>query len=303
MGLTQLIAQFEQKEEAARLANLKREEQITAIFDEIIARYQPGGTFERAGLAQIEAEKVRGVGKGYHDIISSGLAGTEAMGGVERRWESEVGAPSRLKLEDIMMERLSSAQMGKAGFLERIQEPYPDAGPLYQAAAQLASVPRYQPTSGLAGRESLSGGWVSGAQQTLAGGGSFFGQPAHGTVTEAEQGSMQEQEGTAASGYSLAKAAEAYKRDVQAANPNADVSHITGDYYKQLLEKTPYNPERGVWKAYAAAGGAKTTSPAGKYTPTPRSAYQQPLPIAPSKSKYTTTRTPSFTGTFASGVW
>jgi len=40
-----LIEQFSTKETEARASNIKRKEAIESIFDEIIARYGPGGTY------------------------------------------------------------------------------------------------------------------------------------------------------------------------------------------------------------------------------------------------------------------
>jgi hypothetical protein len=120
-------------------SNTKRQAQIESIIDEVIARYQPGGTFGKSYLQQLEGQKVRDVGAGTQQLISSGLYGTTTTAGLPAKWEAEVGASARLKLEDIQMERLSQAQLGKASFLERIQEPYPDYSALMQASAAGAS--------------------------------------------------------------------------------------------------------------------------------------------------------------------
>ena len=56
-----LIASFAQKEEEARAANIKRQEAITAIFDEIIARYGPGGAYGAAALEKLRKTKVADV--------------------------------------------------------------------------------------------------------------------------------------------------------------------------------------------------------------------------------------------------
>lgn len=125
-ALSDLMAKWQESQEGARLSNIKRSEQITAIYDEIIKRYEPGGTFGKAALGQLEKQKVRDVGGEMQQMISSGLYGTTTAAGTGRRWEESVGAPARLRLEDIMMQRLSEAQTGKAGFMERIEEPYPD---------------------------------------------------------------------------------------------------------------------------------------------------------------------------------
>ena len=121
-----VTAGFSRTAERARQANLARKQQIDSIYGEMMKRFQPGGAFERAGLGQIERAKTKGTGKEMQQMISSGLFGTTTAAQTGRRWEAEVGAPARLRLEDIMQQRLTGIQQQKAGFLERIQEPYPD---------------------------------------------------------------------------------------------------------------------------------------------------------------------------------
>jgi len=105
-------------------------------------------------------------------MISSGLYGTTTAAGAGRRWEEAVGAPARLRLEDIMMQRLSQAQVGKAGFMERIEEPYPDyammAGLMQQGAAGgggYRPMPRQEATKTPSPWEAgyMGGGWTLGA--------------------------------------------------------------------------------------------------------------------------------------------
>ena len=135
-GLTAgLTAGFQAAGAGARQANIARQQRIESIYSKMLAQYQPGGTFERGGLAQIERAKTKGVGQETQQMISSGLYGTTTAAGVGRRWEADVGAPARLRLEDIMGQRRIGIQQQKAGFLERIQQPYPDYSALMSAIA------------------------------------------------------------------------------------------------------------------------------------------------------------------------
>ena len=127
-----IINKFEQAQEKARQANIKRQGQITSIFDRIAQMYQPGGALEKRYLSELERRKTKGVGTEMQHMISSGLYGTTTAAGAGRRWEAEVGEPARLKLEDIMQQRYGEALGTKAGFLERIEEPYPDYGLIAQ---------------------------------------------------------------------------------------------------------------------------------------------------------------------------
>lgn len=133
-----LLSQIASQEEEARSANIKRQSQIEAIFDEIIARYGPEGTYGAASEALLERQKVRDVGAVKQTDISSGLYGIRPY---EQEWEAAVGAEARLRLEDIKMERLSQAQLGKAQFLTGIEEEYPDYSMIAQLAAQYGQMP------------------------------------------------------------------------------------------------------------------------------------------------------------------
>ena len=131
-AIEDFIKAYTKQYEAATAANLRRQQQIEAIFDEIIRRYGPGGTFGRAAEAQLERRKLRDVAAGMQQMVSSGLYGTTVAAALPKKWEEEVGAPARLTLEDIKMQRLSQAQLGKAGFLERIEDQYPSPEMLAQ---------------------------------------------------------------------------------------------------------------------------------------------------------------------------
>lgn len=136
-----LLAKMEAQSEGARAANIARREQIGSIYEDIIGGLQaPDSPFRKATEMQLETTKRGDVGAGAQRLISSGLYGTEQAGGLETAWEAQVGAPARLKMEDIIAERTREAKLGKAGFLERIEEPYPSYGLLAQLAAQIGNV-------------------------------------------------------------------------------------------------------------------------------------------------------------------
>lgn len=158
--MADLLKEYQKMAEQAKLSNLETKAQVEAIHNEIIKRYEPGGTFLTGGEKLIQAEKRKTTGEQLHQLISSGLYGTTTPGALGAKYEEEVAAPARFKLEDVAMERLSSAQLGKASFLENIQNPYPDYNALMQAsAAQRAG----GTTSGQPGpRPAYGGGSVSG---------------------------------------------------------------------------------------------------------------------------------------------
>jgi len=141
--LESLLSKVEEREAAARAANIARQQKVEAIFDEIIGRFRPGGAYGAGMEAQIARGKTRDVAAAMQQLVSSGLYGTTLAAGLPKKWEEEIGMPARQKLEDIRMERLTQAQMGKAGFLERIQEPYPDYMPFMQAASAMGQAAGY----------------------------------------------------------------------------------------------------------------------------------------------------------------
>ncbi len=134
--LSGMERQISGQQASATRANLQRYSQIMDIYNKVISRAGPGGAFQKAGLAQIESAKTKGVGKETQSLISGGMFGTTTAAGVGRKWEADVGAPARLRLEDIMEQRLTTAQLGKAGAIERREDVYPDYSSLLQMLAR-----------------------------------------------------------------------------------------------------------------------------------------------------------------------
>ena len=194
--IDKIIAQLQEQAGIAGAKTAGRQATIEAIFDEIIGRYGPEGTYGKGAEALLERQKGGAVAAGTQRMISAGLYGTEMGGGLGRAWEAEVGAPARLRLEDIKMERLSQAQLGKAGFLERIEDVYPDYGLISQLISQAAAGPtgQYQyPTT----TRTTYGGYEPGAgiESQIYGGG-----VAPSRVTPAVGGTVAEQRGYTTAG-------------------------------------------------------------------------------------------------------
>ncbi len=132
--LSSLQSDFQKREAATLASNTKRENEIRSTYAGIISQYQSGGAFKAAGLADIEESKTRAVGAGTQQLISSGLYGTTTAAALPVQAENQAQR-SRLRLEDILQERTNQAKLGLAGFIERIDEPYPDYNLLVQAMA------------------------------------------------------------------------------------------------------------------------------------------------------------------------
>ena len=124
------LADFQKRETGAREANLARETEIRGTYDQLISQGQ--GAFRTAGLADIERSKTQAIGAGTQQLISSGLYGTTTAAAIPVQAENQA-ALSRLKLEDIVQQRQTELKLGKAGFVERIEDPYPDYSVLMNA--------------------------------------------------------------------------------------------------------------------------------------------------------------------------
>ena len=94
----------------------------------MVGMYAPGGGFGAGYEAQLERTKTRDVASGTQQLISSGLYGSTTAAGLGKAWEEDVGAPARLRLEDLRKQKYADVLSQKASFVERIQDLYPDYG-------------------------------------------------------------------------------------------------------------------------------------------------------------------------------
>jgi len=143
MSYQDIIANFQQQQEAARAANEARYAESLKLYDEIIKQYQPEGGFLKGAETELGREKVRTVAGQEQKLVSSGLFGTSTTAGLGSKWEAEVGQPARLKLEDVRMGRLAQALGAKAGAIERRE----DIGPDYATIAALSQQAASRPTT------------------------------------------------------------------------------------------------------------------------------------------------------------
>jgi hypothetical protein len=129
-----LIAQFQDQQQRANDANMQRYQQGLDILDRRIEMEGQEGTFMKATEAGLARGKSQAVASGTQSLVSSGLASTTQAAGLGKKYEEEVGAPTRLKAADISAQRLSQSLMDKVGFIERRE----DVGPSYGDIAGLA---------------------------------------------------------------------------------------------------------------------------------------------------------------------
>ena len=135
--------------ETAQEANLRRENEIRSLYDDIIAMYSPGGSFGAGTEAEIESQKRQYLGSATQSLISSGLYGSTMTAGLPKKFEEEVGMPARAKLEDLRFQQLSNALGQKAGFVERIEDQYPSYGLMANLQQGASSAPTSYDSSGI----------------------------------------------------------------------------------------------------------------------------------------------------------
>lgn len=138
-GGNSLLSNYTKLADQVRAANLKREQEIRGLYGGIIGQNTKDSLFYKAGMQDIETESQRLVGQETQGLISSGLYGTTTAASVPTKVATQFTQPSRMKLEDILQQRKSEAQLGLAGFVERINEPYPDYSALMQAYTAMGS--------------------------------------------------------------------------------------------------------------------------------------------------------------------
>ena len=92
------------------LAEMRKIEQI----------YAPGGSFLKGAEATYEKGKKKSLAATTQAMVSRGLFGTTTSANVEKAYEEDIGAPWRLQIEDVRMQRLSEALQGKASVLQNI---------------------------------------------------------------------------------------------------------------------------------------------------------------------------------------
>lgn len=125
--LAQLAQRFEQQYADAKAANIDRYVEAKNLYEENLAQFAPGGGFGAGYEAQIQQAKKTAVGEGMQHQISAGLYGVQSTGALGQQFESKVGMPARLQLEDLRRTKYGDALKDLAGVIERREDEYPDA--------------------------------------------------------------------------------------------------------------------------------------------------------------------------------
>ena len=140
-----LVNQFTYAQQQAKAANEARYKELLGIAGEVETLF--GKDYGAGFKAELERAKTRDVASSMQSLVSSGLGGTTRGAGLGKKWEEEIGVPSRLKLEDVIAEKQFAAKQFKAGIIERRTDEYPDYNSLMQAVSSMSSVPQQTATS------------------------------------------------------------------------------------------------------------------------------------------------------------
>ena len=133
------ITDLEKKREAKVAA---REKEARKILDDIIKVYSPGGAYGQGTEAMLGRQKTKDLASASQSLVSSGLSNTTQAAGLGKKWEEEVGMPTRAKLEDVRYGALTSAMGQKVGFLSSIEDEMLN----YQLMAELQKTASSAPT-------------------------------------------------------------------------------------------------------------------------------------------------------------
>jgi len=100
---------------AARTTGIGMNATTLAAIKRAKAQYTPGGGFGAGTEAALERGRVKAMASGMQGLISAGLAGTTMAGTLGKRYEEEVGVPTRARVEEQRAQALSGIEMAQAG--------------------------------------------------------------------------------------------------------------------------------------------------------------------------------------------
>lgn len=112
--------------------------EATSAIDRAIAQYQPGGGFGKGTEAALARGETRAVASGAQSLVSAGLAGTTMMAGLGKKYQEEVAAPMRARVEETRAQAISGLEMTKAQIIQGATESA-RASALQKYLAQLQS--------------------------------------------------------------------------------------------------------------------------------------------------------------------
>ena len=89
--------------------------QVSSLFAAAKQIYKPGGGYMAGTEAAISRGSKRAVASGVQNLASVGLAGTSMIGGLGKKYEEEVGMPTRMQANTARLSALSGLLQAEAG--------------------------------------------------------------------------------------------------------------------------------------------------------------------------------------------
>ncbi len=96
--------------------------EATSAMQKAIEYYQPGGGFGKGTEAALARGETRTVASGAQSLVSSGLTGTTMMAGLGKKYQEEVAAPMRARVEETRAGAISGLEMMKAQIIQGATE-------------------------------------------------------------------------------------------------------------------------------------------------------------------------------------
>lgn len=112
--------------------------EASSAIQRAIEQYQPGGGFGKGTEAALARGETRAVASGAQSLVSTGLAGTTMMAGLGKKYQEEVAAPMRARVEETRAQAISGLEMTKAQIIQGATESQ-RASALQKYLAQLQS--------------------------------------------------------------------------------------------------------------------------------------------------------------------
>lgn len=114
-------------------------------FGQAIDQFKPGGGYMQGIEAGLERGRTKAVASGMSGLVSAGMSNTTQAGGLGKRYEEEIGAPTRAGAETQRMQSLAGLYAALGGAEQGAYEGYAGRGLGY---AQIAAEQRASTGSG-----------------------------------------------------------------------------------------------------------------------------------------------------------
>lgn len=88
------------------------------LWEEAIAHYAPGGGYGKGVEAGLTRGRKKALSSGMQSLVSSGLSNTTTAAGLGTKYEEEVAAPARGRMESTRAQAIAGLKAGYAGAMQ-----------------------------------------------------------------------------------------------------------------------------------------------------------------------------------------